>query len=189
MNLRFAFCTAVAACALAIATVSWADQPWRASVHLGTVSVDRLARDSGQWWSDIDGREAGLAISIGYDLLPTLGVRALYERANGLGASNVCPDNGVCPAIAISEELDLDHWQLAIEPRYPLGNGWSVFATLGIMDWKLRRDDILPGDSGTHAVFGAGASWRVTGRMELQLEYQRSGIDYDVFRLGAGLRC
>ena len=83
---------AVALSLLILPAAAAAEQPWSVSARVGSASVDRLVRDSGPWWSDVDDRRVALAIGVGYDLLPSLGLRALYERANGFDALNVCPD-------------------------------------------------------------------------------------------------
>jgi len=178
----------VASSLVVLPTSAQSERPWSVSVHAGSANVDRLVRESGPWWSDVDDRRAALAIGVGYDPLPVLGLRALYERANGFDALNVCPDGQACPAVSISEDMDFSHWQVVLEPRYPMTNEWSLFASLGVMDWRLSRDDVLPGDSGTDFVYGAGVTWRTTGQIELRVEYQRSGVDYDAFRLGGALR-
>ena len=164
-----------------------AQGPWSLTAHVGTVEIDRLARDPGAWWADIDDRGTAMGLSVGYDMNPTLGIRLLYERANDLRSVNVCPPGATCPAIAIREEVDFTAWQLALVPRLPLTQAWSLSGTLGIMDWKLRRDDILPTDSDTSLVYGVGFAWR-SGAIELGLESQRADVDYDGLRFSAGVR-
>lgn len=164
-----------------------ADGKWTAGLHVGSTTVDRLVEDSGAWWSRVDDSGTALGLSIAYDYSPLLGIRLMYERAASIGAQNVCPPDATCPAVAISEEVDLSSWQVAVVPRLALGPDWSLFGTLGGMRWKLHEDNVLPGDSGTDFVYGLGLAWR-TGRVQLGLEYQRTGIDSDTFRVNAGLR-
>jgi len=115
-------------------------------------------------------------------------VRAMYERADDLDARNVCPPGATCPAVAIRGRGDFSAWQLAAMPRYRLSRDWALFGTLGAMYWELDRDKVLPGDSGTEFVYGAGVSWRASRRVELGLEYQHAGVDFDALRLNAGMR-
>jgi hypothetical protein len=164
-----------------------AQGPWSLAAHVGSLEIDRVVRDSGPWWADIDDRSTAMGLSVGYEMNPTLGVRLLYERASDLRSSNVCPPGATCPSIAIREEVDFTAWQLALVPRLPLTRNWSLFGTLGIMDWKLRRDNLLPTDSDTTLSYSVGFGWR-TGLVELGLEYQRADVDYDGLRFSAGVR-
>lgn len=161
---------------------------WVVTGHVGAIEVDRLVRGSGDWWAEVDKRKTSLGLGLSYDYSPILGVRVLYERANGLRSSNVCPPGATCPAIAIGEDTDFEAWQIAAVPRMPLGRDWSLFGTLGAMRWKLKEENLLPGDSGTEFVYGVGVNWRGVGDFELGLEYQRASTDYDAVRLNVGLR-
>jgi len=176
---------AVICCAPAAAQ---APSPWQAAVHVGTIEIDRLVRDSGPWWARVDDRKTTPGLSFTYDVTPILGVRAIYERADDLDARNVCPAGATCPAVAIRGRSDFSAWQLAAVPRYRLSRDWALFGTLGAMYWKLDRDEVLPGDSGTEFVYGAGVSWRATGDVEFGLEYQHAGVDYGALRLNVGMR-
>jgi opacity protein-like surface antigen len=187
LNLRmiaFAFVAAV------MSQPAVAQGPWTAAVHFGGAEVDRLitSTDEGAWWSRVDDRRAALGASVAYDFLPMLGVRLMYERGPDYAAENVCPPGATCAAVAIGEEMDFTAWHLAAVPRIALAPDWSLFGTLGAMRWKLRQDTILPGDSGTEFTYGAGLAWRITPSVELGLEYQRSGIDYDTLRFNLGMR-
>lgn len=164
-----------------------ADGKWSAALHLGNHTVDRLVEDSGSWWSQVDDSSAAYGLSLAYEHSPVLGLRLMYERAGDLAAENRCPPGQACPAVAIDEEVDFTAWQIAVVPRLALGLNWSLFGTLGAMRWELRRDDILPGDSGTELVYGLGLAWRGQ-RLEMGVEYQRADIDLDAFRLSAGIR-
>ncbi len=165
-----------------------AETPWTLSGHVGNVEADRLVQDTGQWWAEVDDRGTALGLSLAYDFMPTLGMRVLYERADDIEAINRCPPDTPCPAIAFSEAQDFSAWQLALVPRYPVTREFSVFATLGVLDWQLRRDGVLPGDSGTSFLYGAGASWRASELLELSVEYQRADVDYAALRVGVGIR-
>jgi hypothetical protein len=165
-----------------------APSPWQATVHVGLAEVDRLVRDDGAWWTRVDDRKTAPGLSFSYDVTPLLRVRAMYERATDLAAGNVCPPGATCPAVVIRGRSDFSAWQLAAMPCYRLSRDWALFGTLGAMYWKLDRDDVLPGDSGTELVYGAGIRWRATGDVELGLEYQHAGVDYDALRLNVGIR-
>jgi len=165
-----------------------APSPWQATVHVGMLEVDRLVRDDGAWWTRVDDRKTAPGLSFSYDATPLLRVRAMYERADDLDARNVCPPGATCPAVAIRGRGDFSAWQLAAMPRYRLSRDWALFGTLGAMYWELDRDKVLPGDSGTEFVYGAGVSWRASRRVELGLEYQHAGVDFDALRLNAGMR-
>lgn len=175
------------ACSLG-SSVSLAEMPWTLSGHIGNVKADRLVQDTGLWWSEVDDRATALGLGLSYDFMPTLGLRVLYERADDIGALNRCPAGATCPAIAFSEEQDFSAWQLALVPRFPLTRELSVFATAGVLDWKLRRDGVLPGDSGTSFLYGAGATWRATELLELSVECQRANVNYEGVRVGFGIR-
>jgi opacity protein-like surface antigen len=166
----------------------WAQGPWSAAVHVGVAEVDRLVTDDGPWWNRVDDRRAVLGASLAYDFLPMLGVRLMYERGHEYEAENACPPGAACPTVAIREEMDFTAWHLVAVPRVALAHDWSLFGMLGAMRWKLRQDSILPGDSGTEFTYGAGLAWRVTATVELGLEYQRSGVDYDALRFNLGMR-
>jgi hypothetical protein len=164
-----------------------AEGKWSAGLHLGNVAVDRLVEDSGSWWSQVDDGSAAYGLSLAYEHSSLLGLRLMYERAGDLVAENRCPPGQACPAVAFDEEQDFTAWQIAAVPRLALGPDWSLFGTLGAMRWKLDRDDVLPGDSGTEFVYGLGLAWRGQ-RLEMGAEYQRAGIDLDAFRVSLGLR-
>lgn len=177
---------------LPVAVSGWqaanAQEPWTASVHVGSVDVSRLVRDSGPWWSEVDDDTAALGVSLAYDVAPMLGLRVMYERADDLAAANQCPPDAICPAVAIREEVDFTAWHAAVVPRYTLAPDWSIFGTLGAKRWEIERDDILPDDSGTEFSYGAGITWRAMPRVEVGLEYQGSAVDYDAVRLNLGWR-
>lgn len=173
-------------------TLAWqtvnAQNSWTASVHVGAADVNRLVKDSGPWWSDVDDEAAALGVSLAYDLYPMLGFRVMYEQANGLDAVSECPPGIVCAAVIIREEVDFRGWHAAVVPRYEFARDWFVFGTVGAKRWKLEREDILPDDSGTEFTYGAGITWQAIPRVEGGLEYQNSEMDYDAIRLNLGYR-
>lgn len=175
---------AILACSPAVAT----DKPWTLAVHGGTAELDRLVKGNGAWWAQVDDDEAALGLSLDYALTPMLGLRVMYEQADDLVAANVCPTGSVCPLVAISEETDYSAWHLALVPRYALSPNWTAFGVIGAMDWELDSAGVLPGDSGTEFTYGVGLDWRATDVLNVTLEYQSSGVDYDALRFGLGVR-
>lgn len=169
-------------------SVALAETPWTLSGHIGNAKIDRLVQETGPWWSEVDDRATALSLSLAYDFMPTLGMRVLYERAEDMEALNRCPAGATCPAIAFSEDQEFSAWQLALVPRFPVTRELSVFGTLGVLDWKLRQDGVLPGDSATSFLYGAGATWRASELLELSVEYQRANADYEAIRVGFGIR-
>lgn len=161
---------------------------WVLSGHVGSVEVDRLVRDDGAWWAAVDDRRTAVGLALSHEPLAMFGMRLLYELAQGVRSTNRCPDNGACPAILIREEVELEAWQFALVPRFQLGRNFSLFGTLGAMYWKLNNDELLPGDSGTEFVYGAGLTWLGAGDIEIGLEFQAADVDYRVLRLNLGLR-
>ncbi|MFU8896757.1 MAG: hypothetical protein ACNA8J_10250 [Gammaproteobacteria bacterium] len=161
---------------------------WVLSGHVGSVEVDRLVRDKGAWWAEVDDRRPAFGLALSHEPLSMFGMRLLYERAQGVRSTNRCPDNGTCPAILIREEVDLEAWQFVLVPRLQLGRNISLFGTLGALYWELNSDDLLPGDSGTDFVYGAGLTWLGARDIEIGLEFQAADVDYRVLRLNLGLR-
>ncbi|TCO75888.1 porin family protein [Chromatocurvus halotolerans] len=164
------------------------DKPWSAALHVGVAEVSRRVTDSGPWWNDVDDDATALGVSLGYDVLPMLGVRVMYEEADNLRGVNTCPADAICPAVVIREEVGLRSWHAALLPRYEFAPDWTVFGTLGAQRWKLDRDDVLPDDSGTAFTYGAGVTWQFLPRLDVGLEYQSSQVDYDAVRLSLGYR-
>jgi len=165
-----------------------AQDRWVLSAHAGSTDIDRLITDRGPWWSSVDDDQVGLGVSVTYEWDSWLGLRLLYEEADGFEAQNRCPPNRPCPALAFDEKVDLTAWQLAAVPRWRVGPEWSVFGTAGALAWKVKRDRLLPGDSGTHFVYGGGLTWHISDRIDFGLEYQRSTVDYQSLRVNLGAR-
>lgn len=181
-------CLLVALMLIAPWQSSFAAGDWIVSLHGGQTKVDRLIRSEGQWWNQVDDDSFSFGASLAYDFIPEMGVRLMYERATGLLGANRCPPGQTCPAVAVDEDTDADLWSLAAVPRWYVTSNWSLFGTVGIAKWRLRTDDILPGDSGTDFSYGVGTSWLVTPEFELGLEYQRSEIDHQTLRVNLGWR-
>ncbi len=165
-----------------------AETPWTVSLHTGMIDIDRQIQSDGIWWSEVSDDNTMLGISVTYDFSPMLSLRLMYEQADDFSTVNACPPNAVCPAVLITEQQDFDAWQLALMPRYDFSPDWSGFVSLGIQNWELKRDQVLPGDSGTTFIYGLGVGWKALERFELSLEYQRSNVDYEAYRLGLGFR-
>lgn len=67
----------------------------------------------------------------------------------------------------------------------------SLPDTLEILAMNSMRSAMpaaLPGDSGTEFTYGVGLDWRATDVLNVTLEYQSSGVDYDALRFGLGVR-
>lgn len=170
-----------------IATPALAAPPWTVSLHLGPAKVERSLSGEGADRNTVDERGLGGAVSLGYAPAEWLTVRVLYERASGFVSRAPCEPLPGCAILPFSD-VDLDHWQLALLPRYSLSASVSVFATVAVMDWRIRRSGPLPGDSGTALLCGGGVAWQPGRRVEFTLEYQRARLDYQVLRAGVGLR-
>jgi opacity protein-like surface antigen len=166
-----------------------AEGHWIVSGHAGSMDVDRLISRSGAtWWSRVDDDELGLGASVTYEPWAWLGLRVLYEQAEGLRAENRCPSGRVCPAVAFDESVDLRAWQFSALPQMRIAPDLSLFGSIGAQYWKLKRDEILRGDSGVDFIYGVGATWHVNPRVDFGLEYQRSNIEYQSFRVNLGVR-
>lgn len=170
------------------ATPSWAAGDWIVSAHGGQTDVDRLIRSDAEWWNRVDDDSSSFGISAGYDFIPELGVRLAYERATGLTGTNRCPAGQVCPELVIRDDFDADLWSLTVVPRWYVTGNWSVFATAGVTHWDIGSGTELPGGNGTEAALGLGTSWLATPELELGLEFQRSDMDHETWRLNVGWR-
>lgn len=166
----------------------WAAGDWIVSAHAGQTEVDRLIRSEGTWWNRIDDDSSSFGLSLGYDFFPELGVRLMYERAGSLRGINRCPAGQTCPAIVLTEGFDADLWSAAVVPRWYITHNWSIFGTAGLTHWRIGSGRRLPGDNGTDLTYGAGTSWLVTPEFELGVEYQRSEMDHETWRLNLGWR-
>jgi len=174
--------------ALSCSAAMAADKPWTVAVHGGTLEVDRLVKRGGPWWAQVDDDESSFGVSVEYELLPILGLRVMYEWADDLASTNVCPPGAVCPAVAINGKSDFTAWHVMLVPRYALSPNWSAFSLLGMSDYELDRSGELPGERGTEFSYGVGLDWQATEVMNLTLEYQASTIQFDVIRFGLGVR-
>lgn len=164
------------------------DARWTVAVHGGTLEVDRLVRRSEPWWTQVDDDESSFGLSVEYEMLPILGLRVMYEWADDLASSNVCPPDVICPAVEINGKSDFTAWHVMLVPRYALSPNWTAFSLLGMSDYELDRSGELPGERGTEFSYGIGLDWQATEVMNLMLEYQTSTIEFDVIRFGLGVR-
>lgn len=161
---------------------------WIISLHGGQTEIDRTVRSDGDWWNRIDDDRSSLGASLGYDFIPELGVRLMYERATGFAGVNQCPPGMVCPAVVLFDEADADLWSLAVVPRWYVTPTWSVFGTAGVTRWKLSTNNVLPGGSGTEVTYGIGTSWLASPNVEIGVEFQRSEMVHETVRLNLGWR-
>lgn len=169
-------------------SVARAEQPWTLSAHLGDADLDGFTKGASGFLGQIDDDNVSLGISLAYEIAPFLGVRAMYEHANGFDMRNSCAPGYSCAAVFITDRADLDSWTLAALPRYHLNDQWSVYGILGVWIWDIDTDGVLPSGSGSEFTAGAGIAWRPSSRIEVGVEYQHANFDYDALRLNLGVR-
>lgn len=161
---------------------------WFTTFQLGSSDYDVTLEGDGLWWGRVDDGGEALAFGIGYDWLPALGFRFMYEHDGGIAAGNLCPPGEVCPAVTFRESTDADAWSLVAMPRLRFGNGWEAYGTLGALHWSIRPKGELPRDHDTALIYGGGLGYRLDSGLGFALEYQRADSDYDALRLNASFR-
>lgn len=160
------------------------DTGWYAAVQGGTSGYDRLLRGDSTWWSNVDDRDGTLAVGIGYDFVPGIGLRLMHERTSELTATNSCPaGEPPCPAIFLTSPTEVSNWSLVARSMITVAERWDLYATLGFMQWKLRPDAAeFARDSGTALIYGPGFSYRFDDTLGIGVEYQRASNDYSSLR-------
>lgn len=186
---RILLAALVAAAALPVTQPARAQQNdgsgWFTSFQLGRADHDVTLEGGGQWWGRVDDDGDAIAFGVGYNWLPQLGFRFMYERDGSITAVNACPPGDVCPAVSFRESTDVDVWSLVAMPRLRFADGWEAYATIGAMHWSIRPKGEIPRDNGQELLYGAGVGWRFDNGLGLAVEYQQSGSDYDALRLNA----
>jgi hypothetical protein len=160
---------------------------WFATVQYGRADYD-VTIDRGSWWGRIDDTGHEVAVGIGYDLLPQLAARVMYQRIWGIDAMNVCPPGQICPAVAFRESTRADQWSAAVVPKWRFQEDWEVFATLGALRWELEPSARIGSDRDTDFLYGAGIAHRFDSGLSASFEVQRSSTEYSSLRLGVTYR-
>ncbi|TRW50166.1 porin family protein [Aliidiomarina halalkaliphila] len=164
------------------------ERDWKVSVHTGRASLDRFTTGSGTWDSITDDSGTIYGGSLSYFLHPNLSVRGTYERGSDFRTINSCPDNGTCPAIAITERGDVQHFAAALVPEVSLTEKVDLFGSIGLGTTRKSAGPTLDNYSDNGLVYGAGIGYRLDRRFYVSGEYQRSSSDYDVFRVAFSIR-
>jgi opacity protein-like surface antigen len=193
MHTLFRFILALMLLATISTAVAQDEYRWTVSAHAGNVDLDMVTRGSAggagaPFWGRIDDDRSHLGVSLTFDAMHWLGVRAMFERATGFDMVNRCPPGVACPLVALHDRADLDSWTLAALPRYQIHDEVSIYGIVGAQYWDVSTGGVLPGDSGTEFAVGAGVGWRPTPQLELGLEYQHANLDFNAWRFNIGVR-
>ncbi|WP_194755247.1 outer membrane beta-barrel protein [Aliidiomarina indica] len=164
------------------------ERDWKVSVHTGRASLDRYTLGGGTWNSVTDDSGTIYGGSVSYFFHPNFSVRGTYERGSDFSTVNSCPDNGTCPAILITERGDVRHTAIALVPEVSLTDNIDIFSSLGYGMTRKSAGPTLDNYSDNDFVYGAGIGYRLDRRFYVSGEYQRSGSDYDVFRIAFSIR-
>jgi opacity protein-like surface antigen len=166
---------------------------WQLSAHAGYTSLDATTRNTtgtegGTWWGDHDDSNINYGLSLTYFPWGNLGVRATYERGSDFRTRNRCPDNGVCPAIAINEFGSMEHYALAVAPEFDIYQNTIAFITLGAARTEVDAGPRLPSYRETDFIYGAGIGFQVSRAVYVSGEYQTTNSDFETVRLAVGVR-
>jgi opacity protein-like surface antigen len=160
------------------------DNGWFATLQYGQADYDvSLGGEARPWLGDVDDDGDAFAIGVGYDVLPELGLRLMYERVGGVAAANRCPAGSVCPAVVFEESTRTENWSLVAMPRLRFSENWEAYGTIGAMQWNIEPRGTLSDDDGTAFIYGAGFGYRFGSGLGIGAEYQRASVDYDALRL------
>ncbi len=170
---------------LARAQEQGAADGWFTTFQVGQADFDLPLRDGGPWWGRVDDDGDAVGFGVGYNWLPQLAFRFMFERDGSVHARNVCPTGDICPAVVFRESTRADVWSLVAMPRLRFGGGWEAYATAGAMHWSVRPEGSIPRDNGTEFLYGGGFGYRFENGLGFAAEYQESGSDYDALRLNA----
>jgi hypothetical protein len=157
---------------------------WFTTFQVGQADYDLVLRDGGPWWGRVDDDGDAVALGVGYNWLPQLAFRFMFERDGSIAARNICPPGEICPAVVFRESTRADVWSLVAMPRLRFG-GWEAYATAGAMHWSIRPRGTIPRDNDTDFIYGGGIGWRFENGLGIAAEYQEAGSDYDALRLNA----
>jgi opacity protein-like surface antigen len=163
------------------------DGRWFGTVQYGQADYQVMLKGDEPWWGDVDDDGDAFALGFGYHLVPQLGIRVMYERGTGIGATNRCPEDRLilCPAIVFRESTRTDNWSVVAMPRLRFSNAWELYGTAGAMRWRIRPDDTIANSRGTDFLYGAGLSYRFANGFGIGAEYQASNTEYQTLRLTA----
>ncbi|MCC5880963.1 MAG: outer membrane beta-barrel protein [Idiomarina sp.] len=165
---------------------------WLFSAHTSYTSIDattrRTVNDAGLWWGEHDDSNMNYGLSVTYIPWRNLGVRATYERGSDYRTVNQCPDNGVCPAILITESGSMEHFALVFAPEFEVYRNTVAFVTVGAARTEVSAGPLLPSYSETDLIYGLGISYQLSQAFFVSAEYQTTSSDYETVRLSAGIR-
>jgi opacity protein-like surface antigen len=179
---------ALICCMLSGQGLAAGDNPWFITGQFGSNEYETVLEGApdADWWSNVDDRGRGLALGLGYELTSGIAIRAMYERASGIEASNRCPPDRVCTPIRIIESANIDSLSLVVMPRHHFDDTWSIYATVGLHYWRIKPEGQFPDGSDTSLLLGAGVEYRFPNRFRLGGETQGSPADYRAFRVSLG---
>ena len=163
------------------------DNRWYIVAQQSDASFAATLESDASWWGRIDDDSNTHGLGVGYNILPSLGVRATYEWARSTEAGNVCPSGAICPAVAFTEDTDTDALSLVAVPRWQIGSGWEVFGTAGVLAWRSDPDGMIGRDRDVDVLAGVGVGYEFPLGLALAVEYQETvfspDLDYDAVRL------
>lgn len=186
---------AVAAVAAGVALpVRAGDSPWFARAKFGQADVDG-SFGKPVFGRRIDDSDGTAAVELGYRFGPHLALQAGYHDLGEYEAMEYpcqlgqpCPDLDEVPFRLATVELT--GVSLALVPRLPLGERFSLFGKIGVIDWDADIVADVGGDTidsfdGQDLLAGVGVGYDLPSGLGFQVEVE--GFELDAVALTAGV--
>lgn len=203
---------------LAAAPLAAGESRWYLNGKIGQASLEtQFGTRSPKFFDDSD--ETG-SVEVGYVLHRYLAVQAGYhDLGTYQGFGSPCPEDAeVCPAtlavandpslalciegatdpicrsalVAVPMTADVTGLSLSLVPRWPIGERFSLYGKLGVIDWDSDVDGAGFGRidrySDRDLLTGVGAQYVFPKGIGVLVEYQRLDFDHDSTSLGASWR-
>lgn len=198
-------------------TLATQDSGWYLEATLGRTSFEATLGSRWPKWFDDEDRAAGLevgralnryfAIQGGFvdlgdyqghgspcpedaesciELLATL---PGYEDSEALA---LCAEGRECLLVAVPIEAEIQGWSLSLVPQLPIGERFSLYGKLGVIDWEaelfhhleISRRNRIDSFSDQQLLTALGARCDLPGRFAVLAEYRRLDLDLDSASLG-----
>lgn len=188
----------VTALFLLAAPLAAGESRWYFNGKIGEASLNGQFSPTSAW--SFDGSDETGSIEVGYDLHRYLAIQGGYHDLGtyqGVGAA--CPINVPCiarapvPTAIVPVTADVAGLSLSLLPRLPIGERFSVYGKLGVMDWDTDIDSVSGNGrierlSDRDLLAGAGVQYVFPRGIGVLVEYQRLDFDHDSTSVGASWR-
>ncbi|MEZ5333579.1 MAG: porin family protein [Thermoanaerobaculia bacterium] len=170
------------------------DSPWFARAKFGQADVD-AAFGEPVFGRRVDDEDGTAAVELGYRFGPHLAIQAGYHDLGEYeGLELPCPLAQPCPDLDEIpfrlSTVELTGVSLSLVPRLPLGERFSLFGTIGVIDWNAdivadTGGDTIDSFDGQDLLAGVGLGYDLPSGLGFQLELE--GFELDAVALTAGV--